>query len=62
VLETFVQISNCWRRLDRDDNARGAIRQAQIALDGLPANADFSSTTALNRDEWRLLLADLGKW
>jgi tetratricopeptide (TPR) repeat protein len=62
VLETFVQISNCWRRLKRDDNARGAIKQAQIALDGLPANADFTSTTALSRDEWRVLLADLGKW
>jgi tetratricopeptide (TPR) repeat protein len=62
VLETFVQISNCWRRLDKDDNARGAIKQAQIALDGLPTNADFTSTTALSRDEWRLLLADLGKW
>jgi tetratricopeptide (TPR) repeat protein len=62
VLETFVQISNCWRRLKKDDNARGAIKQAQIALDGLPATADFTSTTALNRDEWRLLLADMGKW
>jgi tetratricopeptide (TPR) repeat protein len=62
VLETFVQISNCWRRLNRADNARGAIRQAQIALDGLPGTADFTGTTALNRDEWRLLLADLGKW
>jgi tetratricopeptide (TPR) repeat protein len=62
VLETFVQISNCWRRLDKPDNARGAIQQAQIALDGLPTNADFTSTTALNRDEWRLLLADMSKW
>jgi TolA-binding protein len=62
VLETFVQIANCWRRLDRNDNARGAVRQAQIALDSLPAEADFKSTTALNREEWRLLLADLSKW
>jgi tetratricopeptide (TPR) repeat protein len=62
VLETFVQISNCWRRLKKDDNARGAIKQAQIALDGLPATVDFTSTTSLNRDEWRLLLADMGKW
>jgi TolA-binding protein len=62
VLETFVQIANCWRRLDRNDNARGAVRQAQIALDSLPADADFRSTTALNREEWRLLLADLSKW
>jgi tetratricopeptide (TPR) repeat protein len=62
VLETFVQIANCWRRLDRLDNARGAVKQAQIALAGLPANADFTSTTALNREEWNLLLADMSTW
>jgi tetratricopeptide (TPR) repeat protein len=62
VLETFVQIANCWRRLDRLDNARGAVQQAQIALEGLPSDADFKGTTALNRDEWRLLLADMNTW
>ena len=36
VLETFVQIANCWRRLDKHENARGAVKQAQIALDRLP--------------------------
>ena len=45
MLETFVQIANCWRRLDKHDNARGAIQQAQIALERLPADADFTSTT-----------------
>jgi tetratricopeptide (TPR) repeat protein len=62
VLETFVQIANCWRRRGRDDNARGAVQQAQMALERLPEDADFTSTTALNRDEWRLLLADMSKW
>jgi tetratricopeptide (TPR) repeat protein len=62
VLETFVQIANCWRRRGRDDNARGAVQQAQLALERLPASADFTSTTALNREEWRLLLADMSKW
>jgi tetratricopeptide (TPR) repeat protein len=62
VLETFVQIANCWRRRGRLDNARGAVQQAQLALDRLPPDADFASTTALNRDEWRLLLADMSEW
>jgi tetratricopeptide (TPR) repeat protein len=62
VLETFVQIANCWRRLDKNDNARGAVQQAQIALDRLPKNSDFSSTTVLNREEWRMLLANMSKW
>ncbi|MEX2315929.1 MAG: hypothetical protein WD669_02185, partial [Pirellulales bacterium] len=62
VLESFVQIANCWRRLDQIDKARGAIQQAQIAFDSLPAGADFTASTALGRDEWRLLLADMAKW
>jgi tetratricopeptide (TPR) repeat protein len=62
VLETFVQIANCWRRRGRDDNARGAVQQARLALDRLPENADFTSTTALNREEWRLLLDDMSRW
>ncbi len=62
VLETFVQIANCWRRLDKHENARGALQQAQIALDRLPKSSDFESTTILNRDEWRMLLANMSKW
>jgi tetratricopeptide (TPR) repeat protein len=62
VLETFVQIANCWRRLNKNENARGAVQQAQIALERLPPDSKFDSTTALNRDEWRLLLADMSKW
>jgi tetratricopeptide (TPR) repeat protein len=59
VLETFVQISNCWQRLDRPENAEGAIRQAQITLGQLPNAADFASTTAFSRDEWQVLLNNM---
>jgi len=62
VLETFVQIANCWRRLERHDNARGAVQQAQIALDRLPSDSDFASTTVLTREEWKMLLANMSKW
>lgn len=62
VLETFVQIANCYRRLKELDKARGAIQQAQINLDRLPAEADFASATAFSRDEWRMLLADMSRW
>jgi tetratricopeptide (TPR) repeat protein len=62
VLETFVQIANCWRRLGQDGKAHGAIEQAKIVLQGLPTDADFASTTALNREEWGMLLADMSKW
>jgi tetratricopeptide (TPR) repeat protein len=62
VLETFVQIASCWRRLNQNDKARGSIQQAQIALDRLPPDADFAEATSLNRDEWRRLLTDMSSW
>jgi tetratricopeptide (TPR) repeat protein len=62
VLETFVQISNCWRRLEKHENARGAVHQAQIVLERLSPNSDFSSTTVHSREEWRSLLANMSKW
>ncbi|MGD9632081.1 MAG: tetratricopeptide repeat protein [Pirellulales bacterium] len=62
VLETFVQIANCWQRLDRPANAHGAIQQAQITLQQLPGEANFASTTALSREEWEVLLNNMSQW
>ena len=62
VLETFVQIARCWQRLDRIEHARGAIEQAQLTLEHLPNDAEFTATTAFNRDEWRLLLSTMKQW
>ena len=62
VLETFVQIANCWQRLDRAENAHGAIEQAQLTLEQLPSDADFAATTAFSREEWRMLLDNMSQW
>lgn len=62
VLETFVQIAHCWQRLDRAENAHGAIEQAQLTLKQLPSDADFAATTAFSREEWRMLLGNLSQW
>lgn len=62
VLETYVQIANCWRRRNRPDNARGAVHQAQLALERLSPDSDFARTTVLSREEWRMLLANMSKW
>ncbi len=62
VLETFVQIAHCWQRLDRAENARGAIEQAQLTLRQLPNDADFAATTAFSREEWRMLLRNMSQW
>lgn len=62
VLETFVQIANCWHRLDRATNAQGAIRQAQLTLEQMPGDANFAATTAFNREEWQQLLNNMSQW
>jgi tetratricopeptide (TPR) repeat protein len=62
VVEAFVQIAHCWQRLDRAEKAHGAIQQAELTLDRLPNNADFTIATAFNREEWRSLLSDMSKW
>jgi tetratricopeptide (TPR) repeat protein len=62
VLETFVQIAHCWQRMNRPENARGAVEQAKLTLEQLPREADFLATTAFTRDEWNLLLVDMVQW
>lgn len=62
VLETFVQIAHCWQRMNRPENAHGAIDQARLTLEQLPRDADFLATTNFSREEWRLLLADMSQW
>ena len=48
-----------WQRLDRPENADGAIRQAQITLGQMPGTADFATTTPFSRDEWQVLLNNM---
>jgi tetratricopeptide (TPR) repeat protein len=62
VLESFVQIANCWQRLNEPVKARGTIEQAKLVLERLPADTDFKLATNLNRQGWELLLEQLGKW
>ncbi|TWT86530.1 Outer membrane protein assembly factor BamD [Pseudobythopirellula maris] len=56
ILETLLQISNCWRRLKELTNARGAIEQAKGILERLPPETDFATSTNLTRNDWRQLL------
>ncbi len=62
VLETLVQIANCQRRLKEPRKAQLTIAQALLALDRLPSDADFASTTNFSREQWRLMLEDMSKW
>ncbi len=59
VLETLVQTSHCWRRLHDIVRSRGAIEQAKLFLTQLPADANFATSTNLNRNEWADYLNEL---
>ena len=57
ALEAFVQMANCYRRLNQHDEARNVISQAKLALtDRIPRDAKFIETTRYSRDEWTSLL------
>jgi tetratricopeptide (TPR) repeat protein len=57
VLDAFVQIANCQRRLGRPIEARGAIQQAKVVLGRIKkADSDFALTTNYSRAEWTQVL------
>lgn len=62
VLESFVHIANCWRRLNQPVKARGTIEQAKLVLQRLPADTDFKLATNFDRQYWQILLNEMSKW
>jgi tetratricopeptide (TPR) repeat protein len=62
ALESFVQVANCWRRLDQPVKARVTLDQARMVLKGMPADADFLTATNFNRQQWDVLLTQMSNW
>lgn len=62
VLESFVHIANCWRRLNQPVKARGTVEQAKLVLQRLPSDTDFKLSTNFDRQYWNLLLREMSKW
>ena len=60
VLEAFVQIATCYRRLDKPIEARGAVQQAKVVLGRIKSDANFAEGTNYTRAEWANLLEWLG--
>jgi tetratricopeptide (TPR) repeat protein len=52
VLDAYVHISDCYRRLKRPSEARGTVEQAKVVLNQLPADASFADTSNPTRQEW----------
>jgi len=61
VLEAFVQISDCHRRLGRSLEARGALEQAKVVWKRLPEEIEYD-TTNYSRQQWKKLLDLLSTW
>lgn len=62
VLESFVHIANCYRKLNKPVKAKGTIEQAKLVLNRLPADTDFQLATNFSRRSWELLLNEMGGW
>jgi hypothetical protein len=62
VLESFIQVANCWRRLNQPALARANLERAKVVLSKLPENANFLASTNFNRQQWVLLLDEMSKW
>ncbi|QDU93969.1 tetratricopeptide repeat protein [Lignipirellula cremea] len=56
ALEAFVQISRCYRQINKPIEARGTLEQAKVLLRQIPEGIDFTSSTRYTRDEWTRLL------
>ena len=56
VLDAFLQIATCYRRLGRPVEARGTLEQARVFLKQLDDSVGFQDTTNFNRREWGELL------
>ncbi len=56
VLDAFVQISYCYRRLNKPREAQGTVRQAMLVLQQIKEDVPFEETTIYSRKQWKELL------
>ncbi len=56
VLEAYIQIAACHRRLGQDAQAKAIMAQARLALSRLTDEGAFTARTNYNREEWTRLL------
>jgi tetratricopeptide (TPR) repeat protein len=59
VLQAYVQIAACYRRLGQTAEARSTLEQAKYALKHLAESVSFDETSNYNRQEWGQMLETL---
>jgi tetratricopeptide (TPR) repeat protein len=60
ALDAYLQVVDCYRRLSRNQEARGTLEQAKLMLNRLPQDASFEAVSNYSRQEWAKLLDTLG--
>lgn len=60
VLDAYMQIAACYRRLGQSADARSTLEQAKYALKHLPEGASFDDTSNYSRQEWARLFDGMG--
>jgi len=60
VLDAYLQMADCHRRMQRLNEARGTIEQAKLMLDRIPKETAFDTVSNYGREEWTRLLDSLG--
>jgi tetratricopeptide (TPR) repeat protein len=61
VLEAYVQMADCYRRLGQRNEARGALEQAKVILRSLENDAQFTEVTNFSREGWAARLDALAQ-
>lgn len=59
-LDAYVQIARAYRKLNRPEEARVALEQANLVLARLKPDAPFQETTNYSRQEWKQRLDAMG--
>jgi len=59
VLDAYLQMADCHRRMHRPIEARGTVEQAKLMLNRIPDDAQFDDVTNYTRAEWKQMLDTL---
>ncbi|MBX7169204.1 MAG: tetratricopeptide repeat protein, partial [Pirellulales bacterium] len=57
VLDAYLQIARCYRRMSQPNEARATLEQAKVALERMEPTTQFEESTSFSRTEWTDLLA-----
>jgi TolA-binding protein len=59
VLDAYVQMANCYRQLDKAEDAYNTLQQAKLLLARMKPEVPFAGTSIYTREEWSKRLDEL---